>query len=323
MINKISNFIKETVTSEKFVGELETYDMHEEMIAKDIEKIKVTVRSAEVVLVPVEGEKIVVEYSKTGNEKGLKRKSCHIQVIDGSLSVYETKDEMTSGVVYVKEEKLTILLPHKLYHSIAVSTSSGSIVATEILAKELLLEASSGSVKASDLNVEGKATIKTSSGKANVQNTKCDELNVQASSGKIIVGAVKSTTAFIKASSGKISAEHMHTSATSLRSSSGEIIGSNIGGEIETKTSSGKVELAFEEIQHDINVQTSSGSVYFNVEEPKSLSVVFNSSSGSFLTNCNVQYENTTKNKTVGKIGLGENNLTVKTTSGSFNLFQS
>jgi lia operon protein LiaG len=149
-----------------------------------------------------------------------------------------------------------------------------------------------------------------------------ESLKIDLSSGDIEMENIKSKEFILEASSGDIIVRDLEATINQFHTSSGEIKASNIIGNIAADTSSGDITIQNEDVTGDIKAEASSGDVTVEFkEEPSSLAIEFRASSGEGeVTLAGVSYEEKTENKIKGKIGSGEFNLKVDTSSGDFYL---
>jgi lia operon protein LiaG len=193
------------------------------------------------------------------------------------------KDTFHFGFVIMSLD-LVIQVPEKEYESMILTSSSGDIRIKDVKAVEMETEISSGDIIVEGVTVASAYKLETSSGDIRVKDTKADTFDLHASSGDIIL--------------------------------------ENLEGNINVETSSGDIEIENKAVNGNILAEASSGDVSItNQETPKSLSIDFKGSSGDGTVNLEgVSYEEKSEDTIIGKIGNGEYELKVRTTSGDFQL---
>ncbi|MFD3448129.1 DUF4097 family beta strand repeat-containing protein [Microbacteriaceae bacterium 4G12] len=123
----------------------------------------------------------------------------------------------------------------------------------------------------------------------------------------------------VNGSSGDMSIKELKADTIQVAASSGHIQAENLEGDMKFKLSSGKVDISLESITKDIYVNASSGDINLDVkQEPTSLVLDFNSSSGKGKVDLPMNYETKTGNRIYGKLGSGEHTVKVNMSSGDF-----
>ncbi|HYK71662.1 MAG TPA: DUF4097 family beta strand repeat-containing protein [Pseudoneobacillus sp.] len=149
-----------------------------------------------------------------------------------------------------------------------------------------------------------------------------ESLIIDNSSGDIELKDLNVKEISLKTSSGDMIIHNLASSENLFHTSSGEIQLTNIKGDLTAETSSGDIFIQSEKTYGDIKANTSSGDISIEFEEnPKSLAINFNASSGDGEVSLDgVSYEEKSEHEIRGKIGSGEYELNAHTSSGDFYL---
>ena len=105
-----------------------------------------------------------------------------------------------------------------------IKQSTGGVSLSDSKAAELELEATTGKLNLSNVEVSGDAKLITSTGHIKANNLKCNNLSVEASTGDITLSDTIATgKANIKASTGEITLKSFDAAEVSLETSTGDI----------------------------------------------------------------------------------------------------
>ncbi|WP_167449413.1 DUF4097 family beta strand repeat-containing protein [Halobacillus trueperi] len=168
--------------------------------------------------------------------------------------------------------------------------------------------------------------LQTSSSSVKLHNLKAVSATVESSSGDIQIGGAQiNEKLMVRSSSGEITLNHMDGSEAKaeIRTSSGHVRGDDISFvHTEAETSSGDVNLNYRSLHGDIFAHTSSGNVELSFnDEPSSLTIDYDSSSGEELIQLGgIDYEERTEHKVKGQKGKGKYQVKVETSSGDFSI---
>ncbi|MBC3888573.1 DUF4097 family beta strand repeat protein [Acetobacterium paludosum] len=194
----------------------------------DINALTVDVTSCNVVLVGSDSDEIKIDYFENDDETYDIERSA-----DGNLMVNNESSKKWFNYIHLginfdtQDRKLTISVPSKYIGSVKAATASGSIEASKLkLSKGLMINSSSGTLKLTDVSVDGaivadaksgnialnsgqiagNLTILVSSGNLNVVKTKCDgKIAMETNSGNITFKGLAGNDIDLKAASGNIS----------------------------------------------------------------------------------------------------------------------
>ncbi|MCM3342220.1 DUF4097 domain-containing protein [Paenibacillus sp. MER TA 81-3] len=208
-------------------------------------------------------------------------------------------------------------------NKVLVKTGSGDILATVIEADTIALQASSGNVKAQHFKADA-LTFDTGSGNTDAAQITGKTVNVKSSSGNIQVQAVEADAITLQANSGNVTADEFKAETLTFNTDSGTVDLANGEAALQGVTSSGNIEVKFDDLLHDADLKANSGSVTVDLaNEPKSLAVDFRGGSGNGRIEWNgMTYEENSENGSSlkGAFGSGEAKLKVRTSSGDFTL---
>ncbi|PGT82432.1 MULTISPECIES: DUF4097 family beta strand repeat-containing protein [Bacillaceae] len=281
----IAGSVVTAATTDVFSLEKREIVQQEEVKGTEIQQIEVGTSSTNIKMVPSKGDSIEVKLTGKVSEK-LKDKYKLVITEEGDKVNIHVKNQdlyFYVGFSFI-ELNLEIEVPEKDYQSLVVESSSGDIDISQLKVEEFSAEASSGDITIDQMSVSTNNKMEASSGTINVKNSSAKAFDVGASSGDII-----------------------------LR---------NVDGHVEAETSSGSIEMNNKQVTGNINAVASSGDVIIGFDEsPKSLSVDFRGSSGDGIIELEgFSYEDKSENSINGKIGSGEYELKVRTSSGDFQL---
>ena len=281
----VAGSVVTAATTDVFSLEMKDILQEEEVNGAEIQHIEVGTSSTNIKMVPSKGDSIKVKLTGKVSEK-LKDKYKLVVTEEGDTVNIDVENQdlyFYVGFSFI-ELDLEIEVPEKEYQSLVIESSSGDIDISQLKVEEFRTEASSGDI-----------TI--------------DQISV-------------STNNKMEASSGTIHVKNSSASVFDLGASSGDIILQNFDGHVEAETSSGSIELNNKQVTGNINALASSGDVIVHFDEsPKSLAVDFRGSSGEGVIELEgFSYEDKSENIINGKIGSGEYELKVRTSSGDFQL---
>jgi lia operon protein LiaG len=268
------------------VFSFETVNLEEsnQIDGKNIREIDVKTTSTNINIVPTKGENIEVSF---GGEVSKRLQDKYELLVDekGERAEIEVRNKDIFFYIGIPVIRLTldIAVPEKTYDKLVVSASSGDIALEQLEATNLIFHTSSGDMKVSNIMGEN----------------------------------IKS-----EASSGTITMEDSEAHHLQFQASSGDVKLQNIRGDIQGVTSSGSIELLNEIISGNLQVEASSGNVNVEfTEAPQSVVFDFQGSSGKADIQLDgVTYQEKSENRMIGKIGNGEYEIKVRTSSGDFRL---
>ncbi|HEU5138455.1 MAG TPA: DUF4097 family beta strand repeat-containing protein [Bacillales bacterium] len=201
----------------------------------------------------------------------------------------------------------------------SLKTKSGEMEIKGFESESLSFASDSGEVSLSD--IRGDVHGKTRSGEITVDHCEGMDIHLKNKSGGVEVENVTAEKLSISTISGEIEVDELRVREASLDSRSGEITGRHLVGDIRSTTTSGEVELEFEEAGRNIFVETSSGEIELRQKgEGWNAEVHIQTNSGDIEvpteavgTQGNHDFE--------GTIGMGEGRIELKSLSGDIEVF--
>ncbi|QUG43328.1 DUF4097 family beta strand repeat protein [Psychrobacillus sp. INOP01] len=169
-------------------------------------------------------------------------------VVNDTLSIrLKTKKfKLFSFLFLIKEIRVNIALPKKLYTTIIMKTQNGRIRAEKILGKNIKATSDNGSIGLKEFA----ATIlevKTDNGRIEIEKIQADKLTAETDNGRIELR--------------NIDAEQVHT-----ETDNGRIIMQHVNGKIVGKTDNGRIELLTASLDRMIELETDNGSILVETE---------------------------------------------------------
>ena len=288
-----------------FVGMFKVVDIHEtkEISVENIKNIDLLATSPSVCVLPADSDTMLVELKGRASKNLKEGWEIHDQLKNQSLHVSVNRARSGAFMFFsMINLKLYVHIPRRLFDSIKVKTSSGSIKIEEIAANAIYLTASSGSVTANSCTSGTIYSIETTSGSIRSQDNQAEEFHIRANSGSIKL-------------------DHLSADRLSAKASSGSITADNITGDVTMNTSSGSIRCHDIDITGDWKLRSSSGSIGINGVKTDSLSLRFQGSSGSGHVHIDdFIFKEKSSHRIIGSVGRGEYNMDVKTSSGSFKI---
>ncbi len=260
------------------------YHDEKEVNGKDIQNIEINGSSTDIIVVPTKSNEIKVVLDGQMSESMKDKYKLTIDQSGDTLKVTAESNMFFHIGMAITDLVLEIEVPQKVYDSISVSASSGTIDIQDLQVKDFSTDVSSGDIFVEDVKVEGQFEGESSSGTLRISNTNAINYELEASSGDIIM--------------------------------------ENAVGDITADTSSGTITIDNQEVAGDILAEASSGDVMISFQKaPTSLAIDFEGSSGDGVVNIDgVNYEEKSEELIKGSIGDGEYKLFVRTSSGDFEL---
>ena len=223
--------------------------------------------------------------TKTGNEVKV---NFHGKAMQEIKLITNTDKNTLFITVQRRHENLPI------YEDVALDVSI-----PEIYTKNLSIKMLSGDVKIDPLNLES-LIFHTSSGKLEAE---------QIHAGKITVTSA----------SGSINMNGCSAKETKICTSSGNITLKNNVGDLDLKSSSGKVQADYMNFENqNMKIETASGSVKLELPDTAEFLVEAKTSSGDFKSDFPIQITN--KKDVNGQIGTKKNKIMLQTLSGSMKI---
>ncbi|SRR6056297_602100 len=147
-----------------------------------------------------------------------------------------------------------------------------------------------------------------------------DELGVKTVSGNINVGSLKIKRANLGSVSGAINAERLSLSEGVFETSSGNIKIGSLSGRILSKTTSGKMDISFEEIESPVYLESISGNVDISLPQNASFTLKTETVSGNLVCGAPLTIKGGKDDNLLADIGGGGPIMEIRTVSGDMNL---
>ncbi|SDN44898.1 Protein of unknown function [Psychrobacillus sp. OK028] len=169
-------------------------------------------------------------------------------VINDTLSVrLKTKKfKFFSFLFLIKELRVNVSLPKKLYSTVIMKTDNGRIRAEKILGKNIKATSDNGSIGLKEL-AASILEAKTDNGRIEMEKIQADKLTAETDNGRIELR--------------HIDAEQVHT-----ETDNGRIIMQHVNGSIIGKTDNGRIELLTTSLDRMIDLETDNGSILVETE---------------------------------------------------------
>lgn len=293
-------------TSGNKIFAFDTVDIYEkqEINGDHIKELLITSTSYDVNVVPTDETDISIELSGKAGKQSKDSYKLKVDENKGKLKInINSKDKFPIiGFNFIRVN-LDVKIPQKLYDSIQINTSSGDIRTEDLEVKDLNMKTSSGDIESFGGKVESILTINTLSGDITANNITADRIAMSTKSGDI-------------------EANDNQAQKIQLETTSGDVECTNqIAGELKVDTTSGDIEIDGKEVAGNIIVESTSGDVELDFTTITSVEVDYKSNSGDGQVKINgMEFKENSEHRIIGKIGGGEHNLTIRTTSGDFRL---
>lgn len=159
-------FIYHTEGADAFSTKIVEIEESHLIPGKKIKHILINSKSTDVTLIPHLQEDIQVELKGEVSEKLKDAFVLTIEEFNNSLHVDLDRLTRPSFTVFAinKETKLTVRVPSKMYEDIAVESTSGDIIATNLMSDTLSLSAKSGDIKGENLSGISAFSLEATSG---------------------------------------------------------------------------------------------------------------------------------------------------------------
>lgn len=169
-------------------------------------------------------------------------------VVNDTLSIrLKTKKyKFFSFIFLIKELRVNVSLPKKLYTTIIMKTDSGRIRAEKILGKNIKATSDNGSIALKEFA----ATI----------------LEVETDNGRIEMEKIQTDKLTAETDNGRIELRHIDALQVHSQTDNGRIIMQNVNGSIIGKTDNGRIELLTTSLDRIIDLETDNGSILVETE---------------------------------------------------------
>jgi len=202
-------------------------------------------------VIPSETDETTIEF--VGENEKLQLTA---EVVNDTLSIRlkPKKYKFFSFIFLIKELRVNVSLPKKLYTTIIMKTDNGRIRAEKILGKNIKATSDNGSIGLKEFA----ATIleaKTDNGRIEMEKIQADKLTAETDNGRIELR--------------NIDAEQVQA-----ETDNGRIIMQYVNGSIVGKTDNGRIELITTSLDRMISLETDNGSILVETEtDPTDVSI--------------------------------------------------
>lgn len=146
-----------------------------------------------------------------------------------------------------KAVTLNVMIPMKLYQSIAMKTDNGRISAKKLLAKKIQVNTDNGAVQLIEIAATT-LSAETDNGRIEIDKVQVEQITAKTDNGRIEMRNVDAVSITTETDNGRIVLEHV----------SGSIVGSTDNGRINVQTDS---------IDRNMDLQTDNGSILIESSE--------------------------------------------------------
>ena len=192
-----------------------------------------------------------------------------------------------------------IYLPVDYEKDLAVEISTGKVTLDAMTLKNFTLHTSTGGLEAADIIAEN-TDIRSSTGSITIKSLQSDTLNLRASTGSISIDSCRVKNANVVATTGSINLK-------------------NCSGDFEVESSTGSVRLDFAAFDHqNLRIKTTTGRILAQLPVDAEFTLQANTSTGNIQSGFPIN--SVSSHAVSAQIGTGENEVTLKTTTGDISL---
>lgn len=147
-----------------------------------------------------------------------------------------------------------------------------------------------------------------------------DAIKASTSSGDITLSGLKLATVSFSASSGDVTIADCIVKTLTAATSSGDISARNFSGDVNGKSSSGKIKLHYAQFGDNIKAATSSGNIEIQLPDAAEFNLTANTSSGNIAVEFPITVSQKTRNSLSGTAGKSQQNIEVSSSSGDIEI---
>ena len=196
-----------------------------------------------------------------------------LSVTDGVLSLKAARKSLIS--LNIRNYDAVLSLPADFDSELRVSTSTASITVSDLKPNRLALEATTGSIRLSNLNVAESITAETSTGSVYMTNVASAEIARRGSTGSTKLTDVSANALNARVTTGSIALDTVDAQSLTLRATTGSISGTLAGRmadyTIRSSVSTGSNSLpeALDGGARTLNADTTTGSIRLSFADAK------------------------------------------------------
>lgn len=177
-------------------------------------------------------------------------------VVNDTLSIQlkTKKFQLFSFLFFIKDLRVNVSLPKKLYTTITMKTDNGRIRAEKLLGKTIRATSDNGSIGLKEFAATV-LEVETDNGRIEIDKVQTDKLSTQTDNGRIELRNVDAEQIITETDNGRIILEYVN----------GDIIG---------KTDNGRISLLTSSLDRMIQLETDNGSILVETEtDPTDVSI--------------------------------------------------
>ena len=246
-----------SISTYKFISKPES--LTDKITNDDFTDIEISTNDGKIELVPTNEMTALIEVSGYDLKNNFSS-----AITDSTLSITYKKSskKFYNFDLSIKSASVKVHIPKKLYNTISVRANNGRIVAKELDANEMNLNANDGSI--------------------DLQNINADSLSVNSNNGRITADSLIGTTFKLKANDGRIALKRMTTDSVSIVSHNGKIELEEVTGALLAKANDGSINLVTDTLDHPIDFSTHNGKIHIQTnQEPVDADIQAQARNGS------------------------------------------
>lgn len=269
----------------KFISKPESLTEEIKITDYDLSDIEVSINDGRIELVPTNEMTALIEISGYNLKNNFSS-----TVTDSTLSITykETAKKLYNFDLAKRSVNVKVYIPKKIYNTLSVHANNGRIVAKELNANEMNLNANDGSI--------------------DLQNINADSLSVNSNNGRIKADSLRGTTFKLQANDGRITLNDLTTDSVSIVSHNGKIELKEVTGALLAKANDGSINLVTDKIDYPIDFSTHNGKIHIQTnDEPVNAEIQAQAKNGS-ITIFGEKKSHTVFGSGKNKIDLSSNN---------------
>lgn len=246
-----------SIATYKFISKPES--LTEEITITDFTDIEISTNDGKIELVPTNEMNTRIEISGYHLKNNFSS-----TVTDSTLSItYKaTAKKFYNFDLAKRSATVKVYLPKKIYNTLSVRANNGRIIAKEVGANEINLNAKNGSIE--------------------LQNIHADSLSVNSNNGRITADTLIGTTFKLQANNGRITLKSMTADSVSIVSHNGRIELEEVTGVLSAKASNGSINLVTDTLDHPIDFTAHNGKIHIQTNhEPVNTEIQAQAKNGS------------------------------------------
>ena len=204
--------------------------------------IEVDVDNANIILKTTDKEQPYLEV----NDKD-SRTETDLKIVGDTLVVKVKRQEIVRRFLFITfvgdlgKSDVTLYVPNAQYKKITVNNDNGRILCEDVFA--------------------GKIELESDNGRIIVNNVRGTELEAESDNGRVVLTNVHIANITAHSDNGRIIAEHCHGEKIDLKSSNGRIELKEVTGQINARSSNGRIEAVLSKVTAHSRLKTDNGSI--------------------------------------------------------------